>query len=57
MEYMNKKECASFMRVSTAAVDNLRKNHSLPFIKLGSRILFDKNQIAHYMSKLVTVNK
>jgi excisionase family DNA binding protein len=56
-EYMTKKECAAFMRVSVSAVDVLRKEQMLPFIQLGKRILFDKEQVAKYLSKLQIVNK
>jgi hypothetical protein len=57
MDYMNKKECAAFLRISVAALDTLRKDQMLPYIQLGKRVLFDKNQVAQYMSKLQIVNK
>ena len=57
MEYMNKKECAAFLRISQSAVDNLRLNEGLPYIRLGKRVLFDKELVVQYMAKRTIVIK
>ena len=46
------KEAAAFMRISERYTYKLIKENKLPHIKLGKKILIDKNSLIDYLHKI-----
>lgn len=46
------KEAAEFMRISERYTYKLIKENKLPHIKLGKKILIDKNSLIDYLHKI-----
>ena len=49
--YMDSQEAADFLRISTTALYNLRRNKGLPFVKLGKKVLYSREQMLEFMKK------
>ena len=46
---LTSKEAAELLRVSVSAVNKLRIDGSLPFVKLGGKIFYKKDALASYV--------
>jgi excisionase family DNA binding protein len=46
---LTKAEVEEYLRISHMTLQNLMKNHGLPFIKLGKRVLFRRAEIEAYL--------
>jgi excisionase family DNA binding protein len=46
---LTKTEVEEYLRISHMTLQNLMKNHGLPFIKLGKRVLFRRSEIEAYL--------
>ncbi len=49
IELLNTKEAAQVLRLSPSAVHKLRKEGSLPFVKLGKKVFFKKESLVEYV--------
>lgn len=45
VKWMNSKEAAEYMRISTASLRNMVSNGKLPFYKLGRRLRFIESEL------------
>jgi DNA binding domain, excisionase family len=46
---MTKADVEDYLRISHMTLQNLMKNHKFPYIKLGKRVLFRKEDIDKYL--------
>ena len=49
--YLNRFEVAKYLGVSTRYIDILIKEKSIPFARLGKRIIFNKGNIDKWLDK------
>lgn len=50
LKLLTQKEVGEVLRLSQSSVDNLRKNGSLPYIKIGSKIYVREQDINKYLA-------
>lgn len=55
-QLMTVNEAAEFLRCSRSALDNMRKNHGLPYIKLGTRVLYKRDALVDFINANEKVN-
>lgn len=56
-QYLTKQDAADYLKVSKRTIDNLMASGSLPFIKLGGRIVrFPKSAIDRHIKDTLTVH-
>lgn len=48
---MTKAEAIEYMRISVATIDRLMKSRTLPFIKVGKKVLFRKSDIDKFLER------
>ena len=48
-EILNKKEASKFLGVSLRHIDNLINRRSIPFSRVGGRIVFQKRRLYQYL--------
>ena len=49
-EFMNKKEAAKYISMSSRSLDNYRSVGDLPFHKIGAKIIFKKSDLDAFMA-------
>ena len=50
--FINTKEVAEMLQISTVTVWDWKRNGKLPFYRIGSKVLFKKNEILATMNKI-----
>jgi len=55
-QLMTVNEAAEFLRCSRSALDNMRKHHGLPYIKLGTRVLYKREALVNFINANEKVN-
>ncbi len=48
-DLMTREEVMKYLRISNMTLHRLMKNHNFPYIKLGKRVLFRKEEIDAYL--------
>jgi excisionase family DNA binding protein len=48
-DILNKKEASKYLGVSIRHIDNLINRRSIPFSRLGGRIVFQKKRLIQYL--------
>lgn len=50
-EIMNIKELSNYLRCSDSCIRKLKRESKIPYFKISSKILFDKEKIDEWLSK------
>jgi NitT/TauT family transport system substrate-binding protein len=50
-ELLTKRELMEYLRISKGTLDKLMKRRDLPFLKLGKRVLFRRQEIDAWLEK------
>lgn len=53
---LNNKEAAEFLRVSPSMLVSLRKEHGLPYVRLGRKIMFRLDALVAYLESRTTTH-
>ena len=50
-DYLDNQEAADYLRITTTALYNLRRNKGLPFIKLGKKVLYSREALNNFVKQ------
>jgi excisionase family DNA binding protein len=49
-DFLTKREVQEYLRISRGTVDKLMRHRDLPYIKIGKKVLFSKDDINAFMN-------
>lgn len=49
LDLMTKKEMMEYLRISKGTLDKMMRKREIPFIKLGKRVLFKRQEIDNWL--------